>query len=133
MFTPRRACTTEIQPVAKLEKQIAKTLRHVPSYLTPANLWLISCCNATAASHRSDSGMLQWKRVAAIADDGELNMSPTAEQILSTFDRLSAVDQQLVAAEILRRINELECPPVSDEELTLAAERLFLELDEAES
>jgi hypothetical protein len=60
-------------------------------------------------------------------------MNPAAEQILSTFDQLPPVDQRQVAAEILRRVTDMEHSPVSDEDLTFAAEQLFLDLDRAES
>ena len=62
----------------------------------------------------------------------KINMSLSAQQILTSFDQLSASDQQRVAAEILRRVSVLEWPPMSDEELTSAADQLFLALDEAE-
>jgi hypothetical protein len=46
---------------------------------------------------------------------------------------LSAAEQQAVACEILRRIRDVDFPPLSDEELILKAEGLFLELDRQEA
>ena len=57
----------------------------------------------------------------------------TAIQLLDAFDLLSAPEQQSVACEILRRIRDIDLPPLSDEELVLSAEALFLELDRREA
>jgi hypothetical protein len=46
---------------------------------------------------------------------------------------LSAAEQQAVACEILRRIRDVDFPPLSGEELILKAEGLFLELDRQEA
>ena len=55
------------------------------------------------------------------------------QQILEYFDRLPDTDKRDVAAEIMRRTIRLDVPSLADEELVLAAEDLFLELDQRES
>ncbi len=50
--------------------------------------------------------------------------------MLDTFDLMPEAEQKEFAAEILRRTLSLEYEPLSDEELTLNAEQLFLELDQ---
>ena len=59
-------------------------------------------------------------------------MSITAQQILEEFDLLPELDKRTVAAEILRRIREMDWPALSDEDLVLNAEAMFLELDQRE-
>lgn len=59
-------------------------------------------------------------------------MNGISQQLLDSFDRLPEDEKQQVAIEILRRTS-LEVPPLSEEELTLNAEAVFLSLDEAES
>jgi hypothetical protein len=56
-------------------------------------------------------------------------MTTATQHLLDSFDLLSAAEQQVVACEILRRIRDVDFPPLSDEELILNAEVLFLELD----
>ena len=53
----------------------------------------------------------------------------TTKQLLDAFDLLSVAEQQAVTYEILRRMRDVDLPPLSDEELVLSAEDLFLELD----
>ena len=60
-------------------------------------------------------------------------MTQTAQNIISTFDRLPAEVQQEITKIILRRNLEMETPSISDEELVLNAEELFLELDRLEA
>ena len=57
----------------------------------------------------------------------------TTKQRLDAFDLLSAVEKQLVTCEILRRMQDVDFPPLSDEEMVLSAEALFLELDDREA
>lgn len=59
-------------------------------------------------------------------------MNITAEKIIKTFDKLPLAEQKEVATEILRRTVMIQLPPMSDEELTLNAEEIFLELDRRE-
>ena len=60
-------------------------------------------------------------------------MTTMTQHLLDAFDRLSAEEQQVVACEILRRMRDVDLPPLSDEELVLSAEALFLELDRREA
>jgi hypothetical protein len=60
-------------------------------------------------------------------------MSTTGEELLKSFDLLSEVEKHRVATEILRRSLELKSAPLSDEELALNAEEVFLQLDRRES
>ena len=60
-------------------------------------------------------------------------MSTVTQHLLDAFDRLSAEEQQAVAYEILRRLRDVDLPPLSDEELISSAEALFLELDRREA
>ena len=60
-------------------------------------------------------------------------MSTATQHLLDAFDRLSAAEKQLVICEILRRVQHLDLPPLSDEELVANAEALFLELDRREA
>jgi hypothetical protein len=57
----------------------------------------------------------------------------TAQHLLDAFDLLSAVEKQAVTYEILRRMRDVDFPPLSDEDMVLSAEALFLELDYREA
>jgi hypothetical protein len=59
-------------------------------------------------------------------------MTATAENLISIFDSLSEREKREVATAILYRTLEIALPPLSDEELVLNAEQLFLELDREE-
>lgn len=60
-------------------------------------------------------------------------MSTTPQDVLRSFEILPAADQHVVAVEICRRIAQAESEPFSDEELSMQADALFLELDEREA
>jgi len=60
-------------------------------------------------------------------------MATTTQHFLDSFDLLSVAEQQVVACEILRRMRDVDLPPLTDEELVLSAEALFLELDRREA
>jgi hypothetical protein len=60
-------------------------------------------------------------------------MSTTVEEILNSFDHLSEADKHELASEIIRRTVEFDLPALSDEDLVLNAEALFLELDKREA
>lgn len=60
-------------------------------------------------------------------------MTTATQHLLDSFDRSSAAEQQVVACEILQRLRDVDLPPLSDEELVLSAEALFLELDRREA
>lgn len=59
-------------------------------------------------------------------------MTALAREILNKLDRLPDTEQLEIALEILKRIINLEFPPLTDEDLTLNAEDLFLALDQQE-
>jgi len=59
-------------------------------------------------------------------------MSPAVQHLIESFEHLPEPDKATAASEILRRSTYLDLPPLSDEELVLAAEAVFLELDRAE-
>lgn len=61
------------------------------------------------------------------------NVSTAVEELLNSFDLLPEPEKHRVATEILRRSLELRSAPLTDEELALNAEQLFLELDRRES
>lgn len=60
-------------------------------------------------------------------------MTITVRALLDSFDRLPEPERREAAAEILRRAVQFDSPPLDDEELSLAAEALFLELDAREA
>ncbi|MFB2893533.1 hypothetical protein ACE1CI_11530 [Aerosakkonemataceae cyanobacterium BLCC-F50] len=60
-------------------------------------------------------------------------MTTSVEEFLSTFDRLPESERLDVAVEILRRVVQLEFPPLSEEDLVLSAEEIFLEFDRQEA
>ena len=64
---------------------------------------------------------------------GGYNMSTSIQHILDSFDRLPEPEKRELAAEIIRRTAKLEFPALTDEELVLAAEELFLEFDKREA
>jgi hypothetical protein len=61
---------------------------------------------------------------------GALVMSTAVDDRLDSFEHLSEADKREVAAEIIRRTKDLTFPALTDEELVLNAEALFLELDQ---
>ena len=60
-------------------------------------------------------------------------MITSAQNLLKSFDRLPDADKKEVASEIMRRVVHFDLPTLSDEELVLSAEELFLELDRDEA
>lgn len=60
-------------------------------------------------------------------------MMSSVQQMLHSFDLLPEAEQRAVACEILRRTVNFEFPSLSDEELVVTAEALFLELDRQEA
>jgi hypothetical protein len=57
----------------------------------------------------------------------------TTQHLLEAFDLLSAAEKQAVTCEILRRMRDVDFPPLSDEDMVLSAESLFRELDYREA
>jgi hypothetical protein len=60
-------------------------------------------------------------------------MNTQAQEILHCFDLLPESDKQELATEILRRSVALDVPPLSDEQLVIAADELFQQLDRSEA
>ena len=60
-------------------------------------------------------------------------MSTDVQNLIETFNQLSEAEQREAASEILRRTINFDLPELSDEELVLNAEELFLELDRREA
>ena len=59
-------------------------------------------------------------------------MSSSVKDLLDTFERLANDEKRQAIAAILSRARDLEIEPISDDELVLSAEVLFLELDSEE-
>lgn len=62
-----------------------------------------------------------------------IQMNESTKQILKSFDQLPESEKLQLAYEIIRRTVRLDLPPLTDEELILNAEEIFLELDKRES
>jgi hypothetical protein len=60
-------------------------------------------------------------------------MTALVQELLNTFDRLTETERRELTLEILKRVVNLDFPPLSDEDLVLSAEELFLELDKPEA
>jgi hypothetical protein len=60
-------------------------------------------------------------------------MTPTVENLLVSIEQLTDAEKHDLAVEVLRRSDIFGAPELSDEELVLAAEDLFLELDREEA
>jgi hypothetical protein len=58
-------------------------------------------------------------------------ITPVVQDFLTTFDRLTDSEQLDLASEILKRTAYLDLPSLSDEDLVLNAEEIFLQLDES--
>jgi hypothetical protein len=60
-------------------------------------------------------------------------MTALVQELLNAFDRLTDSDRLDLVSEVLKRTRYLDFPPLSDEDLALNSEALFLELDEQEA
>jgi hypothetical protein len=60
-------------------------------------------------------------------------MTVLVEELLNTFERLTDSERLDLVLEILKRTVDLDFLPLSDDDLVLNAEGLFLELDEEEA
>jgi hypothetical protein len=60
-------------------------------------------------------------------------MTALVQELLDIFDRLTDSERLNLVLEILKRTVDLDFPPLSDEDLVLNAEGLFLELDDQEA
>jgi hypothetical protein len=57
-------------------------------------------------------------------------MTILVEELLNTFERLTDSERLYLVLEILKQTVYLDFPPLSDDDLVLNAEGLFLELNE---
>ena len=60
-------------------------------------------------------------------------MSTVTQSILESFNQLPEPEKRELAAEIIRRTVNLDFPPLTDEDLVVTADSLFIELDRAET
>jgi len=60
-------------------------------------------------------------------------MTTAVQNIIRSYESLTEIEKRELAYEILRRSLSFNFPPLSDEELVLNADALFLELDHGES
>lgn len=60
-------------------------------------------------------------------------MNALVQEILSGFDSLPNSEPIEVAVEILKRVVKVDFPPLTDKDLALKAEELFLALDHQEA
>ena len=60
-------------------------------------------------------------------------MTTATQYLLDSFDLLSEAEKQIVICELLRRMQDIDFPPLSDEELVANAEAIFLDLDRRET
>jgi hypothetical protein len=60
-------------------------------------------------------------------------MTTTVQNIIRSYESMPETEKRELAYEILRRSMSFNFPPLSDEELVMNAEALFLELDQRES
>jgi len=58
-------------------------------------------------------------------------MTAIVQELLDSFDRLTDSERSDLLLEILKRTIHLDFPPLSDEDLVLNAEGIFLELDDS--
>lgn len=60
-------------------------------------------------------------------------MTVAVQNLLNAFERLAEFEKWELVFEILRRVAHFDFPPLTDEELVLNAEAVFLELDRSET
>jgi len=60
-------------------------------------------------------------------------MSPQVKKLLRSFEALPEVEKHELASAILRWSQEVEHPPMTEEELLSAANEVFLRLDREEA
>ena len=59
-------------------------------------------------------------------------MTRAAKQVIESFEALPETEKHSVVVEILRRATTENYPALEDEDLVLAADQVFLELDRRE-
>jgi len=77
------------------------------------------------------SAWIQW--MSGYTRPEETTMSTDAQAYLEGFDALPESSQREIALAILRRTQLADTPLVSDEELVLAADAVFSDLDRREA
>lgn len=60
-------------------------------------------------------------------------MTAEVQELIESFNRLSEADKKVIVVEVLRQTTYSETPSISDEELVLNAEELFIEIDMREN
>ncbi len=60
-------------------------------------------------------------------------MTAQVRDILQSFDMLPEIDRRELATEIIKRSLAMKEPPLTDEQLVVATEEVFLELDRSEA
>jgi hypothetical protein len=60
-------------------------------------------------------------------------MTALVQELLNTFDRLTESERLELTLEILKRVVNLDFPPLSDEDLVLSAEGAFPRVRQARS
>ena len=60
-------------------------------------------------------------------------MSTATQSILESFNQLPELEKHELAAQIIRWTANLDIPPLTDEDLAVIADELFVELDRAEA
>jgi hypothetical protein len=60
-------------------------------------------------------------------------MSASSQELLESFDRLSEAEKREVASQIFRRSVRFDLPQLTDDDLVMNAEQIFLDLDRRES
>ncbi len=89
--------------------------------------WLIFWEGAIVILGFEGALMLIWKQKLR-----NKAMTAVVQELLNTFDNLTYSERLDLLSEILRRTVYLDFESLSDEELTLNAEDIFLTLDEEE-
>jgi len=59
-------------------------------------------------------------------------MTRSVQELLDRFDRLAEAEKHEAASEILQRVRRLDLDPISDDDLILSPEEMFLDLDRRE-
>ena len=60
-------------------------------------------------------------------------MTAEAKHLIEDFEKLSDLEKREVLSELLHAAKQLEYPPVTEDELTSAANQVFLEYDRREA
>jgi hypothetical protein len=94
---------------------------------------VITLCSSEVSYLRASFVALMRGIMESFRVKGALVMNTAIEDMLDSFEHLSEADKPEIAAEIIRRTKDMTFPVLTDEELVLNAESLFLELDQRES